>query len=154
VLQAPLTLAAPGTTLTFIYLLARINTWTINKYLVSGATGTVPSIAMVTSTPDIRAQCGNNGSVTTGAAVGTFTRIYAQFQHTTADLIKAGSASAVTGTDLGNLTGTGVQLGASSGANFGAIEFLTAVYLNAAPSAAQISKADAIAARLYPGIVI
>jgi hypothetical protein len=149
-----LTLAAPGTTPTFIYAGFRTVSWVINRWVYAANTGTVPSIAQVTATPDIDARCGVVGPITTGAAVGTFTRVMAMFQHTTADYIKAGSASAVTGVDLGNNTGTGVQLAASVGASFGANEYLFHCYLNAAPSAAQLAAADAIAARLYPGLVI
>jgi hypothetical protein len=139
------TYAAPGTTTLFVWSLFRTLTWTNNA--VCWAVGSSFRLQMGTTTPSCFSYAGTVGSNNTGAAVGSWVRSE-QLYNNSSDYSKLGATSVTSAS--GNTGGSTTYIASVGGAtNFAAIEILARICLNAAPSAAQLAAASALAQRIY-----
>lgn len=145
-------LPVPGTTPTWRWMVARLDTWVNARPFFCSVTGSHQETFFATSSPQFRNFNGTNGPLNaTGLSVGAWRRIEMLYNNSTTDYLKAGSVN-VTGTNTGNLGGTGggSRLARDSASSFGAISFVEMVEMTREPSAGEKTALDAYGVGLYP----
>ena len=104
-LQTLLTLPAPGTTPSYIFVLARmLSTPSANAAIVASGGGTAIGIYCASSTLNIVQFAGTALANPTAVTVNTWYGMTGKFVGSTSDSLKVGSAAAVTGTSSGTTT--------------------------------------------------
>lgn len=110
-------LAAPGTTPLWVMAVVRIDTFTNNRTICALGASNELAVLMHTATDQVSqfsaAAFGNSNAA--GCTPGSFKLIVAKYSNSTADSIKAGGGTLVTGTNTGNTTPTGINLLSSNG---------------------------------------
>lgn len=128
-MTAALTLPAPGTTPTYIWMIIRQNTWVVNTGFVSqdNATG-AHMIWQGSGSPDILSFEGTTNLTNTAAALGAWVRLEAQWQNSILDYLKINETN-VTSINTGNSASTfNRTLGRVSTAGFAKFDILALMY--------------------------
>lgn len=136
-MTSALSLPAPGTTPTFLWMVFRQLSWTLNDCIVGALAsrmvirqaGVSPALVMVSAT----AANSNNA-----AATNSWVRMEAFFNNNTTDFLKL-AATSVTGANAGNFSGGGNQnLGSiNTPGAWGNIEVAALMYFSGLPSVAE-----------------
>lgn len=157
-LTASIDRPAPGTEPTFYWAVMRQVTWTIGDRFWCADPGGGSRLALFQNTATPQIAQANNTTVNShsGLTVNTYMRVEVYFSNSTADYVKAGSASATTGANASNTDPAGpFELGGSLAslayANF---EVCIFAIFRALPSAAQRAALDAyVTSRFGAGLV-
>lgn len=108
-MNSALNTPATGTTRLFAWGVIRPVTWTSADFVFGcGGAGTNGSIAQITATPRMRCQSGTSGPENTGAVLGSYCRLEADFNNNAADYLKLGvpKVSGTTGAGAAQVTTT------------------------------------------------
>lgn len=148
-LTSSLTLPAPGTTPTFIWLVLKQIVWGNFRPIVGNANDGAPRFRMkpLTATPSLTQSNAADVNPNTALAVGVWGRGELAYQNTVADWLKL-IATKVSGGSAGNSAGDGVVTISGSGFanNCGIAEVF---YASAIPTVPQLAALDAYCTSLY-----
>lgn len=149
-LTSALSLPAPGTTPTFLWMIVKQRAWGAGRRLVGdSASGLTHVLYQNAVTPQITQFDSANGPVNAGGAIGSWVRVEAWFNNATTDYLKVG-ATRLTGTNTGNNASTGNRLIASAaGASFSNIEVAALMYFSGLPSAGELAALSAAVTAKY-----
>lgn len=140
VLTTTLSLPAPGTTPSWIWLVMKSITFTNTDRIYSAAnSSSTITLVQVSPSPSLAIYNGLTVGTNADLAVGTWGAVEAYFSNSTADYVQINDNAKVTGVSAANNSTTGRTLGAGVGTLFGNIGVAEIVYANTLPSAAQLA---------------
>ena len=147
IMTASFSRVAPATQPFFMWFIARINTWTLNKHMWNDG-----GAALILS-PSVTSLRAFNGTLGTNINLGgsTWFRIRAQFTAANTCIFRVGSSTNTSAT--GSAASGATTAIFSSGAAFSATEMAEAFCFLGTPSAQNLTDLDTYGASLYPSAV-
>ncbi len=144
-MASTLTLPAPGTTPTWFWIIFKQISWTNTEIILGdGAATTNMRLMQATSEPNVRISSNAANGALVSAATGSWMRAYGYYSDSTADYLKVGSASVVTGVNTGGNGTTGRTLAARGGPLLLAnVDIAAVMHCNADPGSAVHAALDA-----------
>lgn len=135
-----------------IYSVFQQVTWVAAHELWNGGTADNYALSPNTSSPQLLMYDGTTSGLSSGATVGSWARGVQQFNNSTTDYLKLGSAASVTGTNCGSLNPVaGWTVGKNTGGlnNFANIKLALQLIISGTPSAGNISTLDTNVTSFY-----
>lgn len=145
-LDSSLTLPAPGTTPTLIYVVIKQVSYTVNRRVVMNSGDLSHLIYCSDTTPKLRGFNAGASAATTGATIGSWARVAVYFENSTSDFIQVGATAKSSGSALGNNTSADRRIGGDTAAS---PDIMYAEVLYAAPASAAAADADIAALDAY-----
>jgi hypothetical protein len=139
---AGLSLPAPGTTPTWIWVVMKQTAWVSTRRIFSATNNSNICTAFAnTGTPTLAIFNGATVNDNAGATVGTWVAAQFYFSNSTSDFIQINDAAKATGASAGNnSSGVGRTLGAGAAGFFSSLAVADILYARVLPSAGQITQ--------------